>query len=141
MRLREKDGLSYGTWAWTEANWADEAGAFGAGAIVAPANLGKAKAAMLEEINKIATGKVPPEELRRARDSWIKWEDTALSNDNYVIGLLRNQLHRGRTMAWNKGLRAKVEALTPAEIERVAKTHLVPSKLVIIDAGDVSKQK
>jgi len=140
MRLREKEGLSYGTFAWTEANPFDESGSFGAGAIVAPANLAKAKAAMLEEINKITSGKVTPEELQRSRDSWIKSQDTSLSNDNFVVGMLRNQLFRSRTSEWTKALRAKISALTPADVERVAKKYLQPNKLVVIDAGDVSKQ-
>lgn len=140
MRLREKDGLSYGAFAWTQADAFDESGSFGAGAIVAPVNLAKAKAAMLEEINKIVSGKIAPDELQRGRDSWIKSQDTSLSNDNAVVGMLRNQLYRGRTTAWTKALRAKIAALTPADIERVAKKYLQPSKLVIIDAGDVAKQ-
>jgi zinc protease len=140
MRLREKDGLSYGTWAWTSADPFDESGSFGAGAIVAPANLAKAKAAILEEINKVLTSKIPADELQRAKDSWIKSQDTALSNDQQVVGMLRNQLYRGRTSEWTKQLRAKVQAVTPADVERVAKKYLQPGKLVIVDAGDVSKQ-
>ncbi|HLL25720.1 MAG TPA: pitrilysin family protein, partial [Kofleriaceae bacterium] len=108
MRLREREGLSYGAFAWTDANAFDEAGTFGAGAIVAPANLARAKAAMLEEIGKLASGKVTQEELDRARDAWRKSQDTLISNDNIVVAMLRGQLYRGRTMAWAKELRAKV---------------------------------
>ena len=140
MRLREKDGLSYGTFAWTHADSFDPAGGFGAGAIVAPANLAKAKAAMLEEINKLLSAKVAPEELQKAKDSWIKSQDTQLSNDNVVTSMLRQQLYRGRTTKWSKELRAKLAAVTPDDVARVAKKYLNPGKLVIIDAGDVSKQ-
>jgi zinc protease len=140
MRLREKEGVSYGAWAWTEANPFDESGGVVAGAIVAPANLAKAKASMLEEINKLTNGKITPEELQRTRDSWTKSQDTSLSDDGAVVGMLRNQLYRGRTTEWTKALRAKVSGLAPADVERVAKKYLEPKKLVIIDAGDVAKQ-
>jgi zinc protease len=140
MRLREKEGLSYGAFGWTNADSFDESGSIGAGAIVAPQNLAKAKAGMLEEINKLVTGKIDASELQRARDSWIKSQDTSLSNDNYVSNMLRQQSYRGRTSKWTKDLRAKVQALTPADVEKAAKKYLQPSRLTVIDAGDVSKQ-
>ncbi|MBA3396039.1 MAG: insulinase family protein [Deltaproteobacteria bacterium] len=139
MRLREKDGLSYGAGAWTSADALDESASIGAYAMVAPMNLAKAKAALLEEINRIVSGKIAADELQRAKDSWTKAQDTQLSNDSYVIGMLRNQLFRGRTTEWSKQLRAKVQAVTAADVERVAKKHLHPSKLTVIDAGDLSK--
>ncbi len=139
MRLREKDGLSYGAGAWTTADALDESGSIGAYAMVAPANLTKARAALMDEITKIVSGKIAADELQRAKDSWTKAQDTSLSNDSYVLQMLRNQLFRGRTTEWQKQLRAKVQAVTAADVERVAKQRLQPSKLVIIDAGDASK--
>ncbi|MGN6108841.1 MAG: M16 family metallopeptidase [Kofleriaceae bacterium] len=141
MRLREKEGLSYGTGAFTYADALDENGGFGAFAIVAPQNLAKAKASILEEINKMTTGKVPTEELQKAKQAWIKAQDTVLSDDSTVLAMLSNQLFRGRTTAFTQQLRAKIQAVTPADVERVAKKHLQPNKLVIIDAGDSSKAK
>src|SRR5204863_3149786 len=52
MRLREAEGLSYGSGAWTEAGTLDDVASFGAYAIVAPQNLAKAKASLLDEITK-----------------------------------------------------------------------------------------
>jgi predicted Zn-dependent peptidase len=54
--------------------------------------------------------------------------------------MLRQQSYRGRTSQWTKDLRAKVQALTPADVEKAAKKYLQPSRLTVIDAGDVSKQ-
>ncbi|HWO25430.1 MAG TPA: pitrilysin family protein [Kofleriaceae bacterium] len=139
MRLREKEGLSYGTGAYAYADPEDASGGFGAYAIVAPQNLAKAKASILEEINKIATGKVATDELARAKESWIKDQDTNLSNDSYVAYLLRQETYLGRTTAEEKALRAKLQAVTPADLERVAKKHLQPSRLVLVDAGDPTK--
>ena len=94
---------------------------------------------MLEEINKLATGKVAADELQRAKDSWIKDQDTNLSNDSYVAYQLRQQTYLGRTTAEDKALRQKLAAATTADIELVAKKHLQPSRLVIVDAGDSAK--
>jgi len=133
--------VSGGTGAYTYADALDPLGGFGAFAIVAPQNLAKAKASILEEINKMTTGKIPDDELQKAKDAWIKAQDTSLSSDGVVLQLLRQQLYRGRTMAFTKELRAKLGAVTPADVERVARKHLQPDRLVIVDAGDSSKAK
>lgn len=141
MRVREKEGLSYGAGAWATADAFDESGSFGAYAIVAPQNLAKAKASILDEIAKMADGKTTPDELQRTKDSWIKAQDTQLSDDSTVTFMLRSQLYRGRTTTHTKELRAKLQAVTPADIERVAKRRLDPKRLVIVDAGDLAKAK
>jgi zinc protease len=141
MRLRENEGLSYGAAIWTYADTFDGVGGVGGYAIVAPQNLAKARAAMLEEIDKLLTGKVTDDELRRAKDAWIKEQDTNLSNDRFVLSMLTGQLYRDRTTAFSKELRAKIAAVTTADVERVAKKYLDPKRLAIVDAGDVAKQK
>ena len=139
QRLREKEGLSYGSGAWTSAGVLDDAGAFGGYAIVAPQNLAKAKASMLDEIRKMATGEISAEELARAKAAWLKGEDTQLSNDTYVTSILATSAFYGRTMEVARDLRAKVAAVTVDDIARVAKKYLRPDKLVVVDAGSVAK--
>ncbi|MGE5184133.1 MAG: insulinase family protein, partial [Acidobacteriota bacterium] len=141
MRLREHEGLSYGVGTFAEADAEDPAGSLLGYAIVAPQNLAKAKASFLDEIQKIVTGTIADNELARAKSSWLKDQDTSLSNDTYVEQLLSKQLFRGRTNAFLKQLRAKIQALTPADVERVAKKWLDPKRLTIVDAGDASKAK
>ena len=141
MRVREKEGLSYGVGAWTFAGVLDDTGGFGVFAIVAPQNLAKAKASLLDEIGKMTTGKIEAEELSRAKDAWTKQIDTNLSSDDFVTQMIENQLYRGRTSTYLQDLRKKVQALTTADVERVAKQHLHPDRLVIVDAGDQSKAK
>jgi zinc protease len=135
MRLREKEGVSYGTWAWTSADSFDSSGSFGGGAIVAPQNVAKAKAAILEEINRLISTKLTEDELRRAKAGWTKSIDTQLSSDGFVLFTLNDLTYRGRTLEFVKQLRAKVEAVTVADFERVAKQHIQPGKLIMIDAG------
>ncbi len=135
QRLREKEGLSYGAGVWTYAAVLDDAGGFGGYAIVAPQNVAKAKASMLDEIQKMTTGAISAEELARAKAAWLKGQDTDLSNDTYVASMLANQTFYGRTTEFTRGLRAKVAAVTAEDIARVAKKHLHPDRLVVIDAG------
>jgi zinc protease len=141
MRIREGEGLSYGVAAWTSADALDDSGSVGLYMIVAPQNLAKARAAMVEEITKLATSGVTEAELTRAKASWIQGEDTALSSDSYVAGTLNELTYQTRTFENTQQLRKRIQAVTVADIARVAKARLQPDKLVIIDAGDSSKAK
>ena len=141
VRLREKEGMSYGAGAWTFAGALDDAAGFNAEAIVAPQNLAKARVALVEEITRVTTSRVTETELQLAKDGWIKSQDTNLSNDGFVTNMLASQTFRGRTTEFVLALRAKIKTVTVADLERVAKKYLDPSKLVIVDAGDLSKAK
>ena len=140
MRLREKEGLSYGTWAWTSADSFDSSGTFAGGAIVAPQNAAKAKAAILEEINRLLATPLTEDELRRAKEGWTKSLDTDLSSDAYVVYMLDDLAYRGRTFAFMKDLRTKVLAVTAADLQRVARKYIQPTKLFMIDAGSTPKK-
>ena len=141
MRLREKEGLSYGTSAWAFADPFDSVGGFGGFAIAAPQNLSKAKASFLEEITRMTTSRPTEAELRQAKDYWIKDLETNLSNDNFLVRFLSRVTYRGRTVAYYRELAVNIEAVTPADVERVAKKYLDPKRLTILDAGDKSKAK
>nr|HEX4319003.1 pitrilysin family protein [Kofleriaceae bacterium] len=139
MRIREHEGLTYGVQSWVFAGSLDDAGGIGGYMIVAPQNLAKAKGSLLDEFTKITTGTVTDDELKQAKDTWLKELDTNLSSDSYVAGILENQLFRGRTMDFNKKLKAAVEAVTAADVSRVAKARIKPDKLVVIDVGDKAR--
>ncbi len=139
MRLREKEGLSYGVELWAAADAFDGVGSFGGYAIVAPQNVAKAKASLLDEIAQLRTTKISAAELQRAQDSWIKDQDTNLSNDDYLVSMLTQQTFRKRTTAFTAELRAKIRAVTPDDVLRVAAKYLDPARFVVVDAGDQAK--
>jgi zinc protease len=141
MRLREAEGLSYGVGTSADADAFDAVGSFTGWAIVAPQNLAKARASLLDEIGKLLTGKVAADELKRAKETWLKEQDASLSNDGYVLQMLALQLFRDRTTAYATDLRTKIAAVTADDIARVAKKYLDPKRLVVVDAGDLAKQK
>jgi len=58
-----------------------------------------------------------------------------------VTNMLASQTFRGRTTEFVLALRAKIKAVTIADVERVAKQYLNVARLVIVDAGDLSKAK
>jgi zinc protease len=139
MRLREKEGLSYGVGAWGYADSFDGVGGIGGYAIVAPQNVAKAKASLLEEVDRMLTGTVTEQELQRAKDNWLKDLDTSLSSDSFVADMLANQTFRKRTTEFTRGLKTKLQAVTAADIARVAKAYLDPKRLILVEAGDAAK--
>jgi zinc protease len=139
MRLREHEGLSYTVETWATADADDPVGEFGGYAIVAPQNLAKAKASMLDEIQKAVGGSFSNDELEHAKGAWLHDQDTNLSSDEYVLQLLGDALFHGRTTAYAQQLRAKIRAVTTADVARVAKKWLDPKRLTIVDAGDTAK--
>ncbi len=139
MRLREREGLSYGAFGWTSADSLDPVGSITGEAIVAPQNLAKARASMLDEFSKMATGAVTDDELARAKDGWIKELDRNLASDDFLVGAFLGDLYLGRTLEWQRTLEARVRAVTTDDIARVAKKYLHPEKLIIVQAGDLKK--
>jgi zinc protease len=140
-RLREREGISYGVELWATADAFDGVGDFGGYAIVAPQNVAKAKAALLDEIAQLRTAKVTDAELERAKDTWIKDQDTSLSKDDFLVSMLAAQTYRQRTTTFTKELRAKIRAVTPDDVARVAAQYLDPKRFVLVDAGDQAKAK
>jgi zinc protease len=140
MRVREAEGLSYGIQANIEAEALDPVGYLTGYAIVAPQNADRALSSIQDEIRKAAAGAVTNEELTRAKEAWSKALDTNLSRDEYVGEQLLDGLFLKRTLTWWKDLRTKVQAVTAADIARVAKAHIAPDTFVLVKAGDFTKK-
>jgi zinc protease len=139
MRVREKEGLSYGAGAWTYAGTDEDVGGVGGYAIVAPQNVAQAKASILDEFSKMANGTITDDELARAKATWIKGDDTNLSSDEWLVEALLGQTFHGRTTEYRANLRTRIQALTAAEVSAAAKKYLKPDMLIVVDAGDSTK--
>ena len=81
MRLRERDGFSYGVWGGLYPGDEDPVGNLVMGAILAPQNLAKARAAFAEEIARLRDQGVTADEVAVAqqalRDRTSRWPASA----------------------------------------------------------------
>ncbi len=141
MRLREKEGLSYSTWGYISPGQLDPVGQVGFAAMLAPQNLGKGKAALLEELARLIKDGVTDAEVNAARVAWREQQDNLLANDERLVSVLARDRFLGRDFAWHQDLRARVAKVTAADVNRVLKTWLTPDRLIIVSAGDLSKTK
>ncbi len=139
VRIRQKEGLSYGVGAGLSAGSLDRRGQFTANAIYAPQNVAKLEAAFREEIDKALKDGFSAEEIAAAKSGWLQSRQVQRANDGGLTGRLNNYRYLGRTIMWDADLEAKVSALTPEQISAAMRKFLDPSKFVIVKAGDYAK--
>jgi zinc protease len=141
MRLREKEGWSYGAWGYVVPGDEDPVGQLGFGAILAPQNAAAGKAAVLEEIARLRKEGVTADEVAVAKKAWLEQQDNGLADDDGLINVLARGRYLKRDWAWLEKQRAAVAAVSEADVERVINAWYKPENLIIITAGDQLKAK
>ena len=141
VRIRQKEGISYGVGSQVNASALDRAGAFTTFAIYAPENAARLEAAFREELDRALKDGFTAEEVQAARDGWLQAQKVTRAQDASLAGQLGSRLFTGRTMAFDKAFEARVAALTPEAIGAAMQKYIEPSRLVIVKAGDFAKGK
>jgi zinc protease len=139
-RLREKEGWSYGAYAWLDVDSMDQRSELDAFATMAPGNAAPALAALVEELERLIAGGLEEAELERVKSTLLSSFKTSLANDDTVAGVLRGGLYLGRTLEFHVKQNAAIAALGRDDIARVlAKGYLDPKKLITVTAGDLDR--
>src|ERR1039457_3066613 len=141
LRLRQKEGISYGAFSQLLAHPIDKSAFFFAGAIAAPANMDKAMSGLLAELAGMVKSGVSDKELADAKKSYAKVWEGRIAEDDFVIGELNQGLFLGRTLEYWKDLNSKIEKLTVADVNAAVKRFIDPEKLAKVRAGDLAKRK
>ncbi|HKA36067.1 MAG TPA: pitrilysin family protein [Thermoanaerobaculia bacterium] len=139
VRIRQKEGLSYGVGSQLSASPLDKSGQFLAFAIYAPQNAAKLEAAFKEEIDRVLKSGYDAKEVDEARSGWLQSRQVARAQDATLARALAGNLYLARTLAWDADLEKKVAALKPEEIVAAMRRHIDPSKITIVKAGDFAK--
>jgi zinc protease len=141
-RLRQKEGLTYGTGSFVAIDALDERAAFYAVATVAPQNAERGLAILIEEIEKLITGGVDDAELAKSKGIFAQSYARQLTSDDTVAGILRQNLYFDRSLDFQRQHNAAIENLTVADIAAVLKKgYLKPEGFVKVTAGDMKKAK
>ena len=136
VRIRQKEGLSYGVGSQFMASSLDQSGRFTAFAIYAPQNRDKLEAAFKEEIEKALKDGFTADEVKAAKSGWLQSRQVSRAQDNELVNRLRSYAYLGRTVSWDAELEKKVEALTTEQITAAMRRHLDLAKISIVKAGD-----
>jgi zinc protease len=141
MRLREKEGLCYGTRSVVNADSKDPYTLFLTYAICNPENIDKVDKGAFEEISRLTKEGVTSTELESARKGFLEEMKVKRANDSGVASMLREGLYLGRTMKYYADIEKKIAELSVADVNQAVSAHLTPDRLVVIRAGDFKKNK
>ncbi len=136
-RLRQKDGLSYGTQSILDADAFDKNTLFMAFAICAPQNAVKAMAGMMDELTLLLQKGVEQKELSDAKQKYKAQFDTALASDDTIVGLLEESLNVGRKLDYYDKLMSSVQALTAPEVMAALGKYVKADGFAKVKAGDI----
>ncbi|MGE5278324.1 MAG: M16 family metallopeptidase [Acidobacteriota bacterium] len=139
VRIRQKEGLSYGVGSQFQASALDESGSFTTYAIYAPQNAGRLEKAFREEVDRVLKDGFTAEEVRQAKDGYLQSRQVIRAQDGSLARTLATDLYLKRTLYWDEQNEKRIAALTPEEITAALRRHLDPARFTIIKAGDFEK--
>jgi zinc protease len=140
VRIRQKEGISYGVSSFLRADSLDKSGSFGTFAIYNPENSARLLAAYREELDKMLNEGFTEAELRDARNGWLQSRNVSRSQDRELVGRLSGYLYLDRTLEWDADFEKRVAALTVADVNAAVKRWIKPDGITIIEAGDFAKK-
>jgi len=139
MRVREKEGLSYSTYAYFTAGSLDATALFGVSSIYAPQNRDRVEQAIREELSRALEKGFTDAEVEEAKKSLLQARRIARAQDRSLLARLSNYLYLGRTFAWDIEFEKRIAALTPAEVRDALRRYIDPKKISVLKAGDFKK--
>ena len=135
-RVREKEGLSYSTYAYFNASSLDESARVGVASIFAPQNKSRVEAAIQEELARALREGFTQSEFESAQQAVLEARRLGRAQDRSLAARLSNYLYLGRTFAWDIELEKRIRALTATEVRDALRRHLDPARLSVLKAGD-----
>jgi zinc protease len=139
QRIRNKEGLSYGTGSMMMARPKEDSGIFMAMAIFAPQNVIKVESAMKEEVARLLKDGVTETELSEAKKGWLQGQNVSRAQDNELAGQLTGLAFEDRDIQFQAELEKKVSALSVQQITEALRRHVDPEQMSIYRAGDFKK--
>ena len=95
----------------------------------------------LAEMQKLKDAPVPPEELNVIKEGIIESFPTQWAGRQAVVGRFADETLTGWPEDWWADYREKIRAVTSADVQRMARKLLDPSKLVILAVGKAAEME
>ena len=99
-------------------------------------SVARATELVLEEIRKIREGTVTEEELDTVKRNLIETFPSNFESKAQAMSIFAADEYSGRDPSFWSTYRDRIRAVTAADVQRVARTHLAPDKLVILVVGN-----
>jgi zinc protease len=139
MRIREKDGLSYGVQSQFSAGQQEKFARVLSYAIANPGNVPKVEAAFKEELSLLLKDGFKPDEVEAAKKTFLQTQQLQRSQDAFLSRLLVTQAELGRTMQREADLEKRVAALSVEQLNTAVRKWLDPSAISYFKSGDFKK--
>jgi zinc protease len=91
---------------------------------------------VLEEIKKIREAPVSEEELDTIKRSLIETFPSSFASKAQAIGIFAADEYTRRDPAYWSTYRQRIGSVTAVEVQRVARQHLIPEKLILLVVGN-----
>jgi len=139
LRIREKEGFSYGVGSALVASARSPFAQFMVQATAVPQNILKVEAAFKDELAKVLKDGFSDAEVADAKKSYLEERMLGRTQDAGLARTLAQNAQFGWTMAREADLESKVNALTTAQINATVRKYLDPAAISYFKAGDFKK--
>ena len=136
LNLREDKGWTYG--ARSSFRFRRGAGPFVARTAVESARTGPAFEEILDEIETMRTTLVTADEMKLARNALTLSLPLQFETAPQICGKVSRQRVFGLPDDYWETYRARIEAVTPDEVQEVCRTYLDPDRLTLLAVGDAA---
>jgi zinc protease len=137
-RLRDREGLAYTVSANITSSAREQPGSFTCYIGTDPKNLQRVKALFLEELKRIREQQPTHEEAEDAKKYLLGSLPFQLTTNERVAGQLLAIERYGLGLDYFATYKKSVAAVTPADVQAVARKYLDPERMVLVVAGPVN---
>lgn len=140
MRLREKEGISYGVGSFTNIPVSNDVASWGFYALLNPTKRDAVEKAVKEEVAKALKDGFTADEVMTNKKSYGNIQKTMLGMDNTLINLVNKKLQYGVSLDEYDALNSKIENLKVEEVNAALRKYLTLDRLTSVYAGDFNKK-
>jgi zinc protease len=137
LNLREAHGYTYG--AFSTFLFRRGTGPFVVGSMIRTDVTAAAVKEVFNELAKMRESPVSAEELAMAKESNVRGLTAEFETTSQTARTIANLFTYGLPLDYYRTLPAKLEAVTAAEVHRMAEKYVSPEKMVVVVAGDRAK--
>jgi zinc protease len=135
--IRDREGLAYTVNANISGSADEEPGVFTCYAGIDPKNYAKVKGMFFKELERIRDEKPKPEEVEDAKKYLLGSLPFRLTSNEKVAGELLAAERHHLGFNYLEDYRKAVAAVTPEDVQAVAKKHIDPKRMVLVAAGPI----
>jgi zinc protease len=134
LNLREVHGYTYG--AFSGFQFRRGAGPFQIGGAIRTDVTAPAISEIFKEVDRMRTSEVTPDELAVARDAYARSLSSEFESSARVANSIGTLFVYGLPSDYYRTLPSQIEAVTAADVARVAREHLSPESMVVVGVAD-----